>query len=60
MEENTVKIILAILGIISIIVGGAFISKKISKNRTSKSNQQNISINGDKNKVIGGDDNSKN
>lgn len=60
MEENTMKIILAILAIIATIVGGALISIRKTKKRNSKSNQESITINGDGNKVIGGDDNSKN
>jgi hypothetical protein len=60
MEENTANIIVAILTIIGTIVGGALISKRKSKKRKSKSNQKNININGDGNKVLGGDDNSKN
>tara|TARA_E500000318_G_C3448263_1_gene167778 strand:+ start:105 stop:287 length:183 start_codon:yes stop_codon:yes gene_type:complete len=60
MEDNTVKVILAILTIIATVVGGALISIRKTKKRNTKSNQENININGDGNKIIGGDDNSKN
>lgn len=60
MDENYTKIILAVIAVIATIVGGALISIKKSKKRTNKVNQENITIKGNKNKVVGGDDNSKN
>lgn len=60
MDENNIKIILAIITVIATIVGGALITIKKSKKKTNKVNQENITIKGDKNKVVGGDDNSKN
>jgi len=60
MEENYTKIILAVVAVIGAIIGGTLISIKKSKKRTNKANQENITIKGNKNKVVGGDDNSKN
>lgn len=59
MEENTTEIVIAVIALLTAIVGGAWISIKKSKKRNQKSNQENISIKGKNNKVIGGDDNSK-
>lgn len=60
MENYTTEIISAIIGLLTIIAGGALISIKKSKKRNQKSRQENIKIKGDGNKVIGGDDNSNN
>lgn len=59
MEENTTKILLAVLAIIASIVGGFTIYSK-KKNKTKKYNgtQKDININGNNNKVVGGDDKS--
>lgn len=58
MDEKTTKILLAILAIIATIVGGAIYSK--TKNKTKKYNvtQKDININGDNNKIVGGDNKS--
>jgi len=58
MDEQTTKIILAVIAVLTVIVGGSLIAIKKSKKRNTKSHQENITITGDKNKVIGGDDNS--
>lgn len=55
MEDNSTKIILGIITIIIALLGGALYSKK----RKNKVKQSNINIEGDKNKIVGGDDNSK-
>ncbi len=60
MENYTTEIISAIIGLLTLIAGGALISIKKSKKRNQKSHQENIKIEGDGNKVIGGDDNSNN
>lgn len=61
MEENTTKILLAIIAIIASIVGGITIySKKKSKNKKYNITQKDININGNNNKVVGGDDKSSN
>lgn len=60
MENYTTEIISAIIGLLTIIAGGALISIKKSKKRNQKSRQENIKIKGDGNKIIGGDDNSNN
>lgn len=57
MEEGTQKIILSVLGILVALVGGAIYSKKVRKNK--RTNQENITITGDQNKVVGGDDRSR-
>ncbi|MBU2928858.1 hypothetical protein [Winogradskyella psychrotolerans] len=59
MEDNTTKIIIAVIALITAIIGGALISINKSRKRNTKTKQDNIKIKGDKNKVIGGDDNSK-
>lgn len=58
--STTAQIILAIIGLLTVLAGGALISKKISKKRNTKSFQSNIKMSGTGNKVIGGDDNSAN
>jgi hypothetical protein len=58
--SQTAQIVIAVIGLLTVIAGGAWISKTISKRRTSRSTQSGINITGDQNKVIGGDDNSKN
>ncbi|WP_346881289.1 hypothetical protein [uncultured Algibacter sp.] len=60
MEDNSTKIIIAIIALVTAIIGGALISINKSRKRNTKTNQDNIKIKGNKNKVIGGDDNSKN
>jgi hypothetical protein len=59
MDENTTKIILAIIAGIASIVGGVTLYSK-SKNKTKKYNinQKDININGNNNKIVGGDDKS--
>lgn len=59
MEEYMTEIIIAVIGLLTVVVGGALISINKSKKRNQKTNQENITIKGKKNKVIGGDDNSK-
>ena len=59
MEDNTIKIIIAVIALVTAIIGGALISINKSRKRNTKTNQDNIKIKGNKNKVIGGDDNSK-
>ncbi len=58
-DENTTKIILAIVGIVTIALGGSWIAIRKSKKRTNTVSQKNITITG-KGKVVGGDDNSIN
>jgi len=57
-DDNTTKIILAGISILALIFGGAWISKKKSKSRNTKTHQEGIRISGNHNKVVGGDDNS--
>lgn len=59
MENYTIEIISAVIGLLTLLAGGALISIKKSKKRNQKSQQDNIKIKGDRNKIIGGDDNSK-
>jgi len=59
MEDNSTKIIIAVIALITAIIGGALISINKSRKRNTKTKQDNIKIKGNKNKVIGGDDNSK-
>lgn len=59
MDENTTKIILAIIAVIASIIGGVTLYSK-SKNKSKKYNinQRDININGNNNKVVGGDNKS--
>jgi glucose uptake protein GlcU len=59
MEDNTTQIIIAVIALVTAIIGGALISINKSRKRSTKTKQDNIKIKGNKNKVIGGDDNSK-
>jgi hypothetical protein len=59
MEDNTFKIMMAVIALVTAIIGGALVSINKSRKRNTKSSQDNIKIKGNKNKVIGGDDNSK-
>ncbi|WP_372482890.1 hypothetical protein AB9J70_12000 [Elizabethkingia anophelis] len=55
MDENSTKIILAVIGLILAIVGGVTLHLKNTR-RSVK--QKNINITGSNNKVIGRDDKS--
>ncbi len=55
-QENLTEIIIALISLLTLIAGGAWLSIKKSKRNTSK--QENINITGDGNKIIGRDDNS--
>jgi hypothetical protein len=52
------EIVLAGIALLTVVAGGAWFSFKKSKNRTSTTNQSNIKMKGNGNKVVGGDDNS--
>lgn len=57
MDENSTKILIAIIAVIASIIGGiSFYSKKKRKNYSV--NQENINITGNDNKIVGGDDKS--
>ncbi len=58
MEENTIKIILAIITVVATIVGGTLYYKKTTKVKKRSTTIKGISITGNDNKVIGGNDNS--
>lgn len=58
MSEYTTEIITGIITLALAIVGGSMISIRRSKKRSQKVNQSNISIEGDNNKIVGGDDKS--
>ena len=60
MEDNITKIIVGAIVLLTAIVGGKLISINKSRKRNTKTNQKNIKIKGNKNKIIGGDDSSKN
>lgn len=60
MEENIIKLIIELLVAIGALVGGTFIIKKVILTRKNISKQKNITISGNDNKVVGGDDNSIN
>lgn len=56
--ENIKLIIEIVIALIGLLGCGVYISYKVRKNRKTNSNQKNITIKGNNNKVIGGDDNS--
>jgi uncharacterized protein YneF (UPF0154 family) len=56
MGENTVKVLLAIIALITAMAGGSWYSKR--KTKSISNSQKKIKIKGNKNKVVGGDDNS--
>jgi LPXTG-motif cell wall-anchored protein len=58
MDENITKILLAILGAVAAVGGITFYFKKKSKEKKYKVTQKNVNINGNNNKVVGGDDKS--
>jgi hypothetical protein len=60
LDDNTTKIIIAIITVITVIMGGAFISIRKTRKNKSKNSISNINISGNNSKVVGGDDNSKN
>ncbi len=53
------KIVLGLIALVTALVGGALFSIKKSKNKKQRNSQSNITILGDENKVVGGDDNSQ-
>ena len=58
-SENITEIILAGITLLTVILTGAFVSiKKINKS-SRKNKFKNIKINGNENKIVGGDDHSK-
>ncbi len=59
MEDNTTQIIIAVIALVTAIIGGTLISINKSRKRSTQTKQDKIKIKGNKNKVIGGDDNSK-
>ena len=58
LDDNLTKIIIAVLALITVILGGLFVSKKITHKSKSENTTSDISIKGNDNKVVGGDDNS--
>lgn len=57
--EEYVKIILGIIATL-VVGGGALFTIKKSRQRKTTVKQDHISINGNNNKIVGGDDNSLN
>ncbi|QSB28513.1 hypothetical protein [Flavobacterium sp. CLA17] len=60
MGDNYTQIIAGIIIILTTLAGGALYSKRKSKTKKTSNTQNNISITGNENKVIGGDDKSTN
>ena len=58
-DENTTKIVLGIIALLTVIVSGALITIKKTKKKNTRNTISNIEISGDNSKVVGGDDNSK-
>ncbi|WP_196888230.1 hypothetical protein [Aureivirga sp. CE67] len=59
-DENTTKIIIALIAVLTIIVSGALITIKKTKKRTTKNSFTNVNVSGNDSKIVAGDDNSKN
>jgi hypothetical protein len=59
-DENIMKIIGYVIAAIVTIAGGSLLAIKISKNKKYKNTQSNITMTGNGNKVVGGDDKSTN
>jgi len=59
-DESSTKIIIGIIGLLTVIVTGAFISIKIIRKRNTKNTISNVHISGQNNKIVGGDDKSIN
>jgi len=57
-DENATKIVLGIISLLLLIAGGALITIKKTKKRSSRNTISNVEIKGNKNKIIGGDDKS--
>lgn len=58
MENYKIEIISGVVAIVIAIIGGSIYSVKKSKSRDTKTGQNNITVKGNKNKIVGGDDNS--
>jgi len=59
-DNETLKIIGYVVAGIAAISGGALFAIKKSKSKKISSKQSNVTMTGDGNKIIGGDDNSTN
>ncbi len=59
-DDNTTKIILGLIALLTVIVSGALISIKKTRKRNTRNTISNVKITGDNSKVVGGDDNSRN
>jgi len=60
LDDNTTKIVLGLIALLTVIVSGALISIKKTRKRNTRNTISNVNITGDKSKVVGGDDNSRN
>ncbi len=59
-DDNTTKIVLSLIALLTVLVSGALITIKKTKKRNTKNTISNVEISGDNSKIIGGDDNSTN
>jgi hypothetical protein len=59
-DDNTTKIIASVAGVLIAIAGGALLTIKKNKSKSKKysNKQSDITITGNDNKVVGGDDKS--
>jgi len=60
LDDNTTKIIVGLIALLTVIVSGALISIKKIRKRNTRNTISNVKITGDNSKVVGGDDNSRN
>ena len=59
-DENTTKIVVAIIALLTAIVSGALVTIRKMKKKSTRNTFSNVKITGNNNKIVGGDDNSKN
>ncbi len=60
LDDNTTKIVLGLIALLTVIVSGALISIKKTRKRNTRNTISDVKITGDNSKVVGGDDNSRN
>ncbi|VXD11630.1 conserved hypothetical protein [Marinoscillum sp. 108] len=58
MDQDDLKLIGIIASIVIGLLGAGWFVNKNSNNKSNKSKQKNISINGNNNRIVGADDNS--
>ena len=57
-DENSTKIILGLIALLTVIISGALITIKKTKKRSTRNTISNVKISGNNSKIVGSDDNS--